>query len=183
MPGLAVMQDPDAGCGSRAEARRSASTSRDGTTMRPVYGKAAERQDNRATSREIKLRGSGEIPMPCRAKPRDSACAGQSSTASTGRSCILQEDGRMTNIELARRVGISPPPCLRRVRALEEAGLHPRLPRRPGGRGAGLRGHRVRPDRPAEPGGSRPEGIRGAGRQPGPRCAKRTCSPARPIFC
>ena len=36
---------------------------------------------------------------------------------------LLQEDGRMTNIELARRVGISPPPCLRRVRALEEAGL------------------------------------------------------------
>ena len=36
---------------------------------------------------------------------------------------LLQADGRMTNIELARRVGISPPPCLRRVRALEAAGL------------------------------------------------------------
>ncbi|WP_068315711.1 Lrp/AsnC family transcriptional regulator [Polycladidibacter hongkongensis] len=35
----------------------------------------------------------------------------------------LQEDGRITNVELARRVGISAPPCLRRVRALEEAGL------------------------------------------------------------
>ena len=35
----------------------------------------------------------------------------------------LQADGRMTNVELASRVGISPPPCLRRVRALEEAGL------------------------------------------------------------
>lgn len=35
----------------------------------------------------------------------------------------LQDDGRMTNVELARRVGISAPPCLRRVRALEEAGL------------------------------------------------------------
>jgi DNA-binding Lrp family transcriptional regulator len=34
----------------------------------------------------------------------------------------LQGDGRMTNVELARRVGISPPPCLRRVRTLEEAG-------------------------------------------------------------
>lgn len=34
----------------------------------------------------------------------------------------LQSDGRMTNVELARRVGISAPPCLRRVRALEEAG-------------------------------------------------------------
>ena len=35
----------------------------------------------------------------------------------------LQADGRMTNVELARRVQISPPPCLRRVRALEEAGF------------------------------------------------------------
>lgn len=35
----------------------------------------------------------------------------------------LQADGRMTNVELAKRVGISAPPCLRRVRALEEAGF------------------------------------------------------------
>jgi DNA-binding Lrp family transcriptional regulator len=35
----------------------------------------------------------------------------------------LQEDGRITNVELARRVGISAPPCLRRVRALEQAGF------------------------------------------------------------
>jgi DNA-binding Lrp family transcriptional regulator len=35
----------------------------------------------------------------------------------------LQVDGRMTNVELASRIGISAPPCLRRVRALEEAGL------------------------------------------------------------
>ncbi len=35
----------------------------------------------------------------------------------------LQEDGRMTNVELARRAGISAPPCLRRVRALETAGF------------------------------------------------------------
>ena len=34
----------------------------------------------------------------------------------------LQADGRMTNVELASRVGISAPPCLRRVRTLEEAG-------------------------------------------------------------
>jgi DNA-binding Lrp family transcriptional regulator len=34
----------------------------------------------------------------------------------------LQNEGRITNVELARRVGISAPPCLRRVRALEEAG-------------------------------------------------------------
>ncbi|KPP86355.1 MAG: AsnC family transcriptional regulator [Rhodobacteraceae bacterium HLUCCA08] len=35
----------------------------------------------------------------------------------------LQDDGRMTNVELARRVGISAPPCLRRVRTLEEQGF------------------------------------------------------------
>jgi DNA-binding Lrp family transcriptional regulator len=35
----------------------------------------------------------------------------------------LQDDGRITNVELARRVGISAPPCLRRVRALEQAGF------------------------------------------------------------
>jgi DNA-binding Lrp family transcriptional regulator len=35
----------------------------------------------------------------------------------------LQADGRMTNVELARRVGLSAPPCLRRVRRLEEQGI------------------------------------------------------------
>ena len=35
----------------------------------------------------------------------------------------LQRDGRMTNVELSERVGISAPPCLRRVRKLEEAGV------------------------------------------------------------
>ena len=34
----------------------------------------------------------------------------------------LQDSGRMTNVELAQNAGISPPPCLRRVRALEETG-------------------------------------------------------------
>ena len=34
----------------------------------------------------------------------------------------LQADGRVTNVELAKSVGISAPPCLRRVRVLEEAG-------------------------------------------------------------
>jgi DNA-binding Lrp family transcriptional regulator len=34
----------------------------------------------------------------------------------------LQEDGRITNVDLAKRAGISAPPCLRRVRVLEEAG-------------------------------------------------------------
>jgi DNA-binding Lrp family transcriptional regulator len=35
----------------------------------------------------------------------------------------LQADGRMTNIDLARQIGLTPPPCLRRVKALEDAGL------------------------------------------------------------
>ena len=35
----------------------------------------------------------------------------------------LQSDGRMTNVELAKRAGISAPPCLRRVRALEQGGV------------------------------------------------------------
>jgi Lrp/AsnC family leucine-responsive transcriptional regulator len=36
---------------------------------------------------------------------------------------ILQQDGRISNQDLADRIGLSPSPCLRRVRALEEAGL------------------------------------------------------------
>ena len=35
----------------------------------------------------------------------------------------LQADARLSNVELAERVGLSPSPCLRRVRLLEEAGL------------------------------------------------------------
>ncbi len=35
----------------------------------------------------------------------------------------LQRHGRLTNVELASRVGLSPPPCLRRVQALERAGV------------------------------------------------------------
>ena len=35
----------------------------------------------------------------------------------------LQADGRMTNVELAKRAGISAPPCLRRVRVLEDNGI------------------------------------------------------------
>jgi DNA-binding Lrp family transcriptional regulator len=36
---------------------------------------------------------------------------------------LLQADGRMTNVDLASRVGLTAPPCLRRVRALEETGV------------------------------------------------------------
>ena len=35
----------------------------------------------------------------------------------------LQNDGRITNVDLAGKVGISAPPCLRRVRTLEEKGF------------------------------------------------------------
>ena len=35
----------------------------------------------------------------------------------------LQAEGRVTNVDLARRVGLTAPPCLRRVRALEEEGI------------------------------------------------------------
>jgi DNA-binding Lrp family transcriptional regulator len=35
----------------------------------------------------------------------------------------LQDDGRMTNVDLAARVGLTAPPCLRRVRSLEESGV------------------------------------------------------------
>jgi Lrp/AsnC family leucine-responsive transcriptional regulator len=36
---------------------------------------------------------------------------------------LLQQDGRINNQDLADRIGLSPSPCLRRVRALEESGL------------------------------------------------------------
>ncbi len=36
---------------------------------------------------------------------------------------VLQDDGRISNQDLADRIGLSPSPCLRRVRALEEAGI------------------------------------------------------------
>ncbi|HEX7752832.1 MAG TPA: Lrp/AsnC family transcriptional regulator [Novosphingobium sp.] len=35
----------------------------------------------------------------------------------------LQDEGRVTNVELAQRVGLTAPPCLRRVRTLEESGV------------------------------------------------------------
>ena len=53
----------------------------------------------------------GAPPLPARLDPIDRKILKE-----------LQDDGRITNVELARRVGISAPPCLRRVRALEEAG-------------------------------------------------------------
>lgn len=52
----------------------------------------------------------------------------------------LQEDGRLQNVDLAKQVGLSPSPCLRRVRLLEEAGVIERYVAvvNPGKVGAGL---------------------------------------------
>jgi Lrp/AsnC family transcriptional regulator, leucine-responsive regulatory protein len=36
---------------------------------------------------------------------------------------VLQDDGRITNLELADKIGLSPAPCMRRVKALEERGV------------------------------------------------------------
>jgi DNA-binding Lrp family transcriptional regulator len=67
-------------------------------------------------------------------QPRISAAKAASSAWPWAASCTmakhttsweLQADGSITNVELARRVGLSAPPCLRRVRALEEAGHRP----------------------------------------------------------
>lgn len=35
----------------------------------------------------------------------------------------LRQDGRLSNVELAKRVGLTPPPCLRRLKRLEETGV------------------------------------------------------------
>ena len=35
----------------------------------------------------------------------------------------LQQDGSVTNLELAEKIGLSPSPCARRVKQLEEAGF------------------------------------------------------------
>jgi DNA-binding Lrp family transcriptional regulator len=76
------------------------------------------------------LRGSGDIPIvqalskPFPERNRNSRMRGPRLDRIDRHILqLLQAHGRITNIALARRVGISPPPCLRRVRALEAAGL------------------------------------------------------------
>ncbi len=65
-------------------------------------------------------RSSGPLPRP----PAAHDTAGDELDATDRRILReLQHDGRITNVELARRVGISAPPCLRRVRRLETAGI------------------------------------------------------------
>jgi DNA-binding Lrp family transcriptional regulator len=81
-------------------------------------------------ARAIKLRWSGRLRYEdCDKRTNSAANARSSNHVSRNLDEIdlkilteIQADGRITNVELARRVGISPPPCLRRVRALEEEG-------------------------------------------------------------
>ncbi len=94
---------------------------------------------------------------------------------------LLQANGRMTNIALARRVGISPPPCLRRVRAWKRpassAAITPNSPPEALGFAVtvfaqiGLSSQAEKPISRRSRTWSRP----------GPKCARRTCSPGRPI--
>ena len=86
----------------------------------------------------------------------------------------LQADGRMTNVELARRVGLSAPPCLRRVRRLEEEhiirGYHADLD-------PVALGYEITffaPGRTREPEGCGAARLRADGARLGPRCANAT---------
>ena len=93
----------------------------------------------------------------------------------------LQAEGRVTNVDLARRVGLTAPPCLRRVRALEEEGV--------------IRGYHADLDASklgfaitvfamvslrsqAE---EELQGVRGSHRHAATKCASATCSTARSI--
>ena len=67
--------------------------------------------------------GSGIIRPRIRRRTRSAPCPDRLDAIDWKILKELQDDGRITNVELARRVGISAPPCLRRVRALEEAGF------------------------------------------------------------
>ena len=79
---------------------------------RPPRGSNNVSRDRTIPGHEYQGRSAGDNPVPARLDAIDWKILKE-----------LQDDGRMTNVELARRVGISAPPCLRRVRALEEAGF------------------------------------------------------------
>src|SRR3712207_3651780 len=64
----------------------------------------------------------GERRFPVRSCPCGVTVRGRLDSIDLAILKELQNDGSITNVELARRVGLSAPPCLRRVRALEEAG-------------------------------------------------------------
>lgn len=68
------------------------------------------------------------VLRPLTDEPRSGACLYTSTDMTLDRYDrhileILQADGRISNQDLADRIGLSPSPCLRRVRALEEAGI------------------------------------------------------------
>ena len=65
---------------------------------------------------------TGTQPSPTR-RTRDPPVRGRLDSIDWAILRELQADGSITNVELARRVGLSAPPCLRRVRALEQAGI------------------------------------------------------------
>ena len=91
-------------------------TIRSGLREPPLSGK-------RGAYRAIKLRVSAPLSMIIRERKGIALRRIRLDRIDRGILQNLQADGRMTNVELARRVGITAPPCLRRVRALEEAGL------------------------------------------------------------
>jgi DNA-binding Lrp family transcriptional regulator len=79
------------------------------------------------SARAIKLREGRKLRYECCQPPHSQT--GRQTAVSKNLDQIdlkilseIQADGRITNVELAKRVGISPPPCLRRVRSLEQDG-------------------------------------------------------------
>ena len=107
--GLAVADDPAAPAGYGLERFRHLLSSASGflSHLRNKVAQAPLLRQTRATA----ARGSLS-PMRARLDATDWRILKE-----------LQANGRITNVELARKVGISPPPCLRRVRALEQAGM------------------------------------------------------------
>src|SRR3954452_1498039 len=133
MPGLPSCSTHTVGAGALAAAASHGGgfgSAKERATIAPVYGKrvdAASRPGHRA----IKLRDrTAKFIIPADQARR--LLAGQLGWRSmrnpkldrTDRLILreLQADGSLTNIELARRVGLSPPPCLRRGRARGQGG-------------------------------------------------------------
>ena len=81
----------------------------------------------------------------------------------------LQRDGRLSNRELAEQVHLSESACLRRVRALEEAGVIDRYAALVNQAKVGLAGQRVREHHAQSPGAGRPRRVRGGGAGACPR--------------
>jgi DNA-binding Lrp family transcriptional regulator len=82
----------------------------------------AERR-TRAIAKNLHLGNFLSFPRKIRAQPKEKAMKADLDAIDWKILAELQSDGRMTNVELSRRVGISAPPCLRRVKRLEDAGV------------------------------------------------------------